>query len=388
MTDDPPIDEQSPHETPPVERTTGGQVRRRQDRPSRQTRRARLKRLAAAIQTLRERLDGATERSQEHSSSWWALAAAGSLEAATSGLQRGDLDGGWSGVHDAERFLVFGMTDEELLTRAASLNAEAQCRLPGWRANAITRLFEPIKLADWMKRSSGLLAKQRALLENVVVECLAILRNYSEDTYRRVHLAEIQLHFLVIGCGLLLAAILTGSRYFADPDSVFGFAKVGSIMLAGALGGVVSAMYRLSRAVQTELAEALLHGVITMGRPLIGAASAMFIYAVVQSNVISLIDPSKLTFESALVLAFVAGFSEQFVLSTVAKVTGEENAEENIPGSSRRITDDALVSAASQPEARPESTSARATSAPDATSQIATDEPATDAAEPSPRKPE
>ena len=64
----------------------------------------------------------------------------------------------------------------------------------------------------------------------------------------------------------------------------------------------------------------------------VGAAAALFIYVVMQSNVISLIDPSKVSFETGLVLGFVAGFSEQFVLSTVAKVSGAEKQESGTGG--------------------------------------------------------
>ena len=55
-----------------------------------------------------------------------------------------------------------------------------------------------------------------------------------------------------------------------------------------------------------------------------GAASALFIYAVLLSGVVSLIDPTKVNLAAALVLGFVAGFSERFVLATVAKVAGTE----------------------------------------------------------------
>jgi 8-oxo-dGTP pyrophosphatase MutT (NUDIX family) len=296
--------------------------------PSPRSAQSKLDRLAAAIQTVRERFAATVARSTEHSRSWWADSARRSLEAAEAGLRRGDLDGGWGGVHDAERFLTFGMTDDELLARAASLNAETQGKLGGWRAVAITRLFGPVALADWLKPSSGLAPEQRVLLENVVVESLSVLHDHSNNTYHRMHLVGEQLQFLVAVCGFLLLAALGGSLVFAEPNSTFGVGRMASVILAGALGGVVSAMYQLSRVGQSKIPEALLHGLITSGRPLIGAASALFIYAVLHSNVISLIDASKVTFEAALVLGFVAGFSEQFVLSTVAKVTGEESTKQ------------------------------------------------------------
>ena len=97
--------------------------------------------------------------------------------------------------------------------------------------------------------------------------------------------------------------------------------------LAGALGGVVSAMYQLSRVGQAKIPDSLLHGLITSGRPVIGACAALFIYVVLHSGLISLVDPSSIGLMSGLTLSFVAGFSEQFVLSTVAKVSGGGKSE-------------------------------------------------------------
>jgi len=39
------------------------------------------------------------------------------------------LDGGWGALHDAEKFLIFGLNDPELITRAISIKAEAMQKL-------------------------------------------------------------------------------------------------------------------------------------------------------------------------------------------------------------------------------------------------------------------
>jgi len=59
----------------------------------------------------------------------------------------------------------------------------------------------------------------------------------------------------------------------------------------------------------------------------VGAVSALFVYAVIQSGIISLIKPSDVPFGAGLVLGFAAGFSEQFVFSTVAKVSGKDEGD-------------------------------------------------------------
>src|SRR4029434_10512619 len=99
--------------------------------------------------------------------------------------------------------------------------------------------------------------------------------------YHRMHLVGQQLGRLVLVCGALLLAALTLS-YLLAPDADFTLGNLLPVALAGAFGGVVSAMIQLSRVGEARIPEALMHGIITSGRPLVGAASALFIYAVMK----------------------------------------------------------------------------------------------------------
>jgi hypothetical protein len=78
---------------------------------------------------------------------------------------------------------------------------------------------------------------------------------------------------------------------------------------------------------QAKIPEALLHGLITSGRPIIGAACALFVYAVLQSGLINIIESANVTPAAGLVLGFIAGFSEQFVLNTVSRVAGNRSED-------------------------------------------------------------
>ena len=283
-----------------------------------------LARLAAALQTLQERLTASLGRTTDEPGVWWAASACRSLDAAESAFRRMDVDAGWGALHDTERFLVFGMADAELVTRAASLKAEVNAKLKGWRAAATSTLFAPIGLNEWLRPPVSLSSCQRTLLQQVVVESLSVLHDESNNTYHRMRLVGKQLRYLVWACVIVLAIALGLSVGFARGQTEFGPGRLLSVAVSGALGGVVSAMYQLTRVGHAKIPESLLHGLVTSGRPLIGAASALFIYAVLLSGVVSLIDPTKVNLAAALVLGFVAGFSERFVLATVAKVAGTE----------------------------------------------------------------
>lgn len=292
-----------------------------------------LDRLKAEWHTTQERLEAVKTRVPAQAGAWWAAAAERSLANAESALGRCDLDGGWGGVHDAQRYLVFGMNDGELLAQAASLREETQSKLQGWRARATEGLLaDPASLAV---ASGGLVPERRERLQHSVVEALAVLHGHSDNVYHQLRLVGRQLNYLVVICVLVLWVVFVASLQYAAPDSALAITALLPVALAGALGGIISAMYQLSRVGQSRIPEAWLQGLVTSGRPLVGAASALFIYVVLQSDLIQLVDSTKVGFPAALVLAFVAGFSEQFVLGTVAKVAGG--------GSRTEVTNKTLV---------------------------------------------
>lgn len=287
-----------------------------------------INRLRAALQSCQERFLASTAAlPADAADTWWVPCAQHSLDATRAAIQRRDPDGGWSALHDAQRFMVFGMNDHELMTQATSLQVEVKRKLKGWRLTAVDELFKPLDLTKWRKANRPLQADDRALLRQTLVESLGVLNEHSDNLYHRMRLVGRQLTFLVTVCAGLIIAALAVSHFFAPSGSKLSSGHLVAVALAGALGGVVSAMYQLSRVGEAKIPEALLEGLVTSGRPLVGAASALFVYAVMQSNLISLIDASKVSLEAGLVLGFVAGFSEQYVLATVARVTGGGNTE-------------------------------------------------------------
>jgi hypothetical protein len=310
-----------------------------------------LQRLSAAIMTVRNRFGGYKRRPNPHASLWWVDCAEHALTAADEALGGKDCNGAWGALHDAERFLVLGMTHEELLTRAVTLQEETQAKLKGWRMNATARLFGFVAFAEWIKSARPLKVNEHSLLQEVVLEALGVLQEESNNKYHRLRLVRKQLQFLVMACAAVLIATLVLSFRLADPGGNFAIKWLGPIILAGALGGVVSGMFQLSRVGRAKIPEALLHGLITSGRPVMGAACALFLYVVMRSNITSLIAADKMTFETALVLGFVAGFSERFVLSTVSKVTGNESKERTnvLSGAILRLADENLKSSGMAP---------------------------------------
>jgi hypothetical protein len=188
----------------------------------------------------------------------------------------------------------------------------------------MARLFATVSLPDLVKlKPSDPFDKEgRVQLQRVVAESLAILREGGQNTYHRLDLIRSHLRLLVVVCSILVGGVLLGSRWFPE-QSPLSFDKLLAISLSGAFGAMVSAMYQLSRLSDMKIPEVRLTKSITWGRLVIGAVSALFVYFILQSGIITLIKAGNEPLWPALVLGFIAGFSERFVLKTVAEISGE-----------------------------------------------------------------
>lgn len=280
-------------------------------------------RLSAAIASLQERLEACQDRELGRKDEWWAKSADRLLGAATLALDEDAIDKGWSAVQEADRTLIYGMDDGELVARALSIESEVGKKLgDGWRGKPVDALFDAVTPKDWLKASAKLTKKQRMLLQRVAVEALVLLHDYHRNTYHRIRIVRTQLTYLVVICAVILLAAFGLSAGLAPHSDEFGPGILVAIAISGALGGVVSAMYQLSRSGKAKIPEALLHGLVTSGRPLVGAGAALFVYVVMKSDLLGFIKKEHVSNLAGLALGFVAGFSEDFVLQMVAKVAG------------------------------------------------------------------
>jgi 8-oxo-dGTP pyrophosphatase MutT (NUDIX family) len=284
-------------------------------------------RLAAAMSTVRTTLESLTQLNQVEEQLWWATSASQSLKKAEDALSRHDLDGGWSAVHDAERTLTHGLPCENLLTKAIHLRADAGGKVKGWRLNAVNRLFEVSKFDDWLKNPGTIGEDDLNLLRQVVIETMEIFHGHSDNVYHRMHLVSAQLKRMVWLTVVLLVAVFMAS-YFYAPGTDLSVENLIPVALAGAFGGVVSTMFQLIRVGRAKIPEALLQGIITSGRPLVGAAASLFIYFAMKSEIVSVVAIENISLNTGIVVGFVAGFSERLVLSTVEKIAGAEKKEE------------------------------------------------------------
>lgn len=83
---------------------------------------------------------GFLERRSLRSDNFWAIAAHEQLNNVLRCLESDDIEGGWHGLHAAQRYAVFGMNQVELANRAHILQEES-LKIDSWRAEAIEQLL-------------------------------------------------------------------------------------------------------------------------------------------------------------------------------------------------------------------------------------------------------
>ena len=129
---------------------------------------------------------GFLERRNARSDNFWAAAAHEQLDNVHRCLESDDIEGGWFGLHAAQRYAVFGMNQTELANRAHVLREEA-LKITSWRAEAIENL---------------LAVSDDRLTAECVADAMALRNEDSTNQYYKTRLTGDQLRILLIICAL------------------------------------------------------------------------------------------------------------------------------------------------------------------------------------------
>ena len=133
---------------------------------------------------------------------------------------------------------------------------------------------------------------------------------------------------LTLAPALLLLVVLLGvAIVLTEPES--GWDEMLLAGVAGAVGATVSGAYKLRDQIDHINALREFEPVVAV-QPLLGVAAGLFLLLVLKSGILQVGD-SDLGWASIGVVAFVAGFSEPFVLGVVGRVTGIADEAEKAP---------------------------------------------------------
>lgn len=243
------------------------------------------------------------------------------LKRTQAALDNNDSELGWHCFKAATRFHLYGLEEEELVFRARAILREA-CdegkAISVWRKIAIVDL-----LAD----------KEGRLNANVtpaqVAQAAQLLDEHMDNMHQKLTITRTSLITLsaigtiILAFWIILSPPAGKLAITAAKVTINGNSFWFSIILAGIVGALVSGFTSLIRTdhkarIPIELAAST----ITYARIVLAALSALAISLFLGSGLINL---GELHYELALVLAFIAGFSERFLVWAIEAVIKPEN---------------------------------------------------------------
>ncbi len=134
---------------------------------------------------------GFLERRNPRAENFWAEAAHEQLNNVQRSLESDDIEGGWFGLHAAQRYAVFGMNQTELANRAHVLREEI-LKNSSWRAEAIENLLS---------------ASDDRLTAELVADAMSLRNEDFSNQSFKARITENQLRTLLIVCGLSAVAV-------------------------------------------------------------------------------------------------------------------------------------------------------------------------------------
>jgi len=131
------------------------------------------------------------ERRSPRTDNYWAAAAHEQLNNVLRCLESDDIEGGWFGLHAAQRYAVFGMNQIELANRAHVLREEA-LKINSWRGEAMESLLS---------------AGDGQLTAENVADAIALRNEDASSQHSRSRIAGDQLRVLLMICGTAAVAM-------------------------------------------------------------------------------------------------------------------------------------------------------------------------------------
>ncbi|MFL6386326.1 MAG: NUDIX hydrolase [Terriglobales bacterium] len=249
-------------------------------------------RLLRECEAFRVELGFLERRSQRHDN-FWAIAAHEQLNNVLRCLESDDIEGGWYGLHAAQRYAVFGMNQIELANRAHVLREES-LKMNSWRAAAMEGLL------------SG--PEDQLTAENIA-DAIALRNEDFSHQHLKTQIIGDRLRVLLVLCGL--AAIAAAPCTFL-PGRI---PIVSAVLFFGLLGSAVCSAQSLIGG-RSEAAASNLF--ITLTPVLFGALAGLCGYAIYEYMPSLTFHSGDRHISAVMGLAFLFGCMGQRLLAHIA----------------------------------------------------------------------
>ena len=237
---------------------------------------------------------GFLERRSPRADNFWAVAAHEQLNNVLRCLESDDIEGGWYGLHAAQRYAVFGMNQIELANRAHVLREES-LKINSWRAEAMESLL------------SG--PEDHLSAENVADAIALRNEDFSHQHFKAAIIGN-RLRVLLVTCAL---AAVASSPFIFLPGRM---PIIAAVLFFGLLGSAICSAQSLI-AGRNETAASNLF--ITLTPVLFGALAGLGSYAVYEYMPALTFHSGDRHISAVMGLAFLFGCLGQRLLAHVRK---------------------------------------------------------------------
>lgn len=234
------------------------------------------------------------ERRNPRADNYWAAAAHEQLNNVLRCLESDDIEGGWFGLHAAQRYAVFGMNQIELANRAHVLREEA-LKINSWRSEAMESL---------LSASDGQLTAEH------VADAIALRNEDASGQYNRARITGDQLRVLLMICGTAAVA-MSPFLFLAGRIPI-----VAAVVFFGLLGSTFCAAQSLILG-RNESRPANLF--VTLTPVFFGAVAGLLGYAVYEYMPLLTFHSGERHISAVMGLAFLFGCLGQRLLAHISR---------------------------------------------------------------------
>jgi hypothetical protein len=221
----------------------------------------------------------------------------------------------WNYIHLMEQHMVWGLNEEELKAKAKALRAEAK-KLGGSRADAILEI---------LGRDENNKLTQEALYKAVRIRDDHYNTKYHKISLRRASLRT--LAFLLAVVVVLGICWMYNLRTGDEQRTLLFWEEAISGLFLGALGASFSMAYTLTASsLDMKIPDQIMGAMITFIRLSIGGTAAFITLLLFKSGVLDAFLSDKLLKSQYgfFIAAFIAGFSERWIVNVVQVLAKEK----------------------------------------------------------------
>ncbi len=297
------------------------------------------RRLEGELTAFRAEFESLTEvATSEGETPDWVTRGRALLDRAERALENQKIEQGWHYLHAAGRLKFYGLDEDDLEKAARETLVEADNASLSWRADAIR---ERLAHAD-------------GSLREITVHNLRAARELLHEGYQREHRKRehLQAQFQYLKWGavasillFLLMSLLSVVEGIPSPfspltDMSSSSAEPVGFLVYVALAGMLGASLFGLRSLRTQPSSSstpqhLTSRQATVARIVVGAGSALAVFFFLQSELLTINitgDPDQGPFLIA--IAFVAGYSQRFVHTTIESVASAAETDDGDGGES------------------------------------------------------